>query len=241
MLAQLAQLGFAIGGGILGNKSAKKQAAAARQAAEAQAAAYDRGIAERRAGTDEAVGYLSPYEEAGRGGMDMLAAALGALGPDAQRAFFADFQDDPGFGAVQKAGLDSVAQSRSVGGGLKSGGTMKALMDYGQRLKQTVFQDRLNRLADLGKTGVTTAANMASLTDSGSRDIAGYEIGKGAALGGGIINASNAEAAGTKNLINMLGYGAGAIGGMGNDLLGKFKMPGGSTNIGNPTMLGGFY
>lgn len=237
MFAQLAGLGLSLGGTLLGmnraEDSANAAAAAASAAADAQEEAYKKAAAKRQAGLAQSLGFLSPFMQAGQGGQKLLSDALGINGPEAQRGYFANFQNDPGFAAVQGAGIDTVNQSKAASGGLRSGATMKALMDFGQRLQQNVFQDRMTRLADVGKMGATTAGNMATVNEGAHKDFANYEIGEGNAKAGGLINASNAQQMGTQNYLQMLGYGMGqAKGGM-NDLFSAFgKTIGGGTGAG---------
>lgn len=235
MLAQLANLGLTIGGTLMGmnraEDSANAAAAAAHQAAQTQVVGYRDAIDRREKALQESLGFLRPYEISGRGGQNLLNDALGINGPDAQRAFFSGFQNDPGFEAVQQAGVDTVNQSAASRGGIYSGGTLKALMDFGQRLQQSVFQDRLNRLGEVGKLGATTAGNMATVNENANKDLAGYDIAKAAAKAGGFVNASNAQQMGTQNYLQLLGYGMGQVKGGVNDLLGAFKMnPTGSTH-----------
>lgn len=241
MFAQLASLGMNLGGTLYGmnkaEESAEAAARAAQQAAKAQKKAYNQAGDVRRAGMDKSMGYLQPWEESGRQGQELLNDALGINGPEAQAAFYQNFQNDPGFAAVQNEGVNTVEQSRAVGGGLKSGATMKALMDYGQKLQQSVFQDRLTRLGDVGKMGATTATNMASLTDSGFKDLAGYEVGKGTATASGLINASNAQQMGTQNQLSLLGYGMGQMKQPLNDLFKGF----GTGTSSSPNMGGGVW
>jgi hypothetical protein len=226
MFAELANLGIGIGTTLFGMSESDRAADDAAMAAQRAAQARKKGINQagdvRRAGIGEAVGYLKPWEESGRRGQDLLNDALGINGPEAQRNYFQNFQNDPGFGAVQQAGIGTVEQSRAAGGGLRSGATMKALMDYGQRLQQSVFQDRLNRLGETGRLGATSAANMAGITNSGYGDLAGYEILKGDAVAGGLLGASNAQQMGTQNKLALLGYGAGHVKGGLNDLFSAF-------------------
>lgn len=230
MFAQLAGLGLSLGGSLLGmgmaGDAADKGSAAATEAAAILRNGYTNAGSVRQTGMDKSIGYLQPWEASGRQSQELLNDALGVNGPDRQRAFYANFQNDPGFSAVQGQGINTVEQSRSAGGGLRSGATMKALMDYGQKLQQSVFQDRLTRLGDVGKMGATTATNMASLTDSGYKDLAGYEIGKGQATAGGVINASNAQQAGTQNQLQLLGYGMGQAKEPLNDLFKKLPTMG---------------
>lgn len=246
MLAQLANLGLTIGGTLFGMNEAENAAAraetAARLGAEYQVKGLDNAISERRTGTDKALSYLqqlSPFAQSGFTANKTLSDALGLNGLEAQAAYFRNFQTDPGYQATLKAGTDAIEQSQVGGGLLRSGGTLKALQDYGSRLMGTMFSDRLNRVAGIGATGQSAATAMATggagLVDSSTAQIANYLRDIGIARAGGEINASNADQRGTQNMLAMLGYGMGQIRPAVNDLFG-----GGGGNLGFIPGLGNF-
>jgi hypothetical protein len=70
---------------------------AAKQAAQQQYTGYGNAIDQTRTGTNQALGYLQPFAQAGQGGMNLLSNALGINGPAAQQAYYIGFQTDPGF------------------------------------------------------------------------------------------------------------------------------------------------
>ena len=183
MFAQIAQAGMAIGGALYGMNKAGDAAdagsAAAMSAAHQQEEAIRKARMMREAGLEKSLGYLQPYRESGLGGQKLLNDALGINGADAQRAFYSGFQNDPGYEAVQKAGINTVEQSAASRGGVYSGATMKSLMDWGQKFQQSVFGDRLNRLGEVGKLGATAANNSAVVNESGMKDIANLKVMQG--------------------------------------------------------------
>lgn len=218
------QLGTSLFGMSQSKKAAEKAAAAAREAARQRVEGLNNAITERRAGTEEGLGYLAPYTVTGYQSNDLLSDALGVNGPERQSAYYANFQNDPGFDATLRAGTDAIEQSGASSGMLRSGGTLKSLFGYGQRLKQSMFSDRLNRLAGLGQQGQQAAMGSAGIATSGSSDVANYLKSIGEANAGGTIGVSNAETAGTQNMLQMLGYGIGGAKNSLNDLFGSFKM-----------------
>lgn len=242
MFAELASLGMQIGGTLFGmdkaGDAADDASAAAMQSAAILQNAYKNAAGTRAKGLTKSIGYLQPWEQSGRQSQELLNDALGINGPDRQRAFYANFQNDPGFEAMQKTGIGTVEQSRAVGGGLKSGATMKALNDYGMKLQQSVFQDRLTRLGDVGKMGATTATNMATVNEGAHKDLAGYEVGMGQAAAGGVIGASNAQQMGTQNELSLLGYGMGQMKQPLNDLFKSFGKSGSGPSMGGGVWAG---
>lgn len=242
MFAQLAGLGLTAATTMYGmnqaGKSADAAAAAAAQAAKAQEAGYDKARRSRKAGVAQSLSYLQPYQQSGWQGQDLLNDALGINGPEAQQSFFANFQNDPGFNAMQQTGINTVEQSRASAGGLRSGATMKALQDYGMKLQQSVFQDRMMRLGEVGKLGATAGTNMATLNEGANKDIANLLAAEGLAKAGGITNASNAMQMGSQNQLQLLGYGLGQSKGGINDLFKSFGSGGSGFSSGIPSGVG---
>jgi len=150
----------AVAGGALGylsGQGVEDSSAAARQASALQARGIRKGIGTEAQTTKKAVGYLKPYAESGQGANTLLSDALGINGPEAQARYFANFQNDPGYIAARDAGIAGIEQSQAGPGMLHSGGTLKALQDYGQRLMWSQFQNRLEGLRGLGVQGQNAA------------------------------------------------------------------------------------
>ncbi len=204
-------------------------------------------IGQTTTGTNQALSFLSPYVQGGTGSMSILNDALGINGPEAQAAYYRNFQTDPGFMATQRAGVNALDQSAASGGMLRSGGQMKSLYNYGQQNMQNAFQDRLARLFAVGGQGLTAADNSATIAQGGSNSIADYlrqiggvrgegTIGSANSKIGGIlgsaqaevnakINAANARTGGANNagILNM--YGQGQTNSGINDMLARLSGP----------------
>jgi hypothetical protein len=218
----------ALAGGALGYMSANSTAdaqAAARQAAAIQARGLRKGIGAEKKGTKKAVGYLKPYSESGQGANTLLSDALGINGPEAQARYFANFQNDPGYIAARDAGIAGIEQSQAGPGMLHSGGTLKALQDYGQRLVWSQFQNRLEGLRGLGVQGQNAATTQGGWQTQFGRDKADMLGQIGTARASGIVGAANAGTAGTQNMLQLAGYGIGAASNYANrnDLANYFK------------------
>lgn len=137
-------------------------------------------------GRDAALDFLGADIDAGDTARTSLLAALGLSGVDAQRDFFGNFQNDPGFQASLDAGLEAVETSAAARGGLFSGGTAQSLFDFGQRNQLGAFQDRLDRLtglSNLGSQARTNAAGVSTGTGTSLANLAsqgaGIEVGQG--------------------------------------------------------------
>jgi hypothetical protein len=239
--------GMKIGGMVYGANEAENAASRAAKASGDAAwwlhTGLDNAMKEREAGRDRSLSYLSGYDpfiSSGLGANNLLQRALGIQGSSEQKTFYDQFQDDPGYQATLRGGTNAIETSQSGGGLLRSGGTLKALMDYGARLKGGMFNNRLSQLAGLSASGQQAAGARAGLganiETGASQDIAGYKKSVGEAYAGGVINASNADQRATQNLLQILGYGGGAlkpqISGLGNDLSSYFKGGGGGSHGG---------
>jgi hypothetical protein len=95
-------------GATAATQAASVGATAAQQAAHQQFTGYGNAIDQTQAGTNQALGYLQPFAQAGQGSTNLLANALGANGPAAQAAYYQNFQTDPGFMATQQAGVNAL-------------------------------------------------------------------------------------------------------------------------------------
>lgn len=147
---------------------------------EAAAGGIGAGLPETRSDIDALFGQgrLDTLDPAISGGVDatqLLNAALGASGGEAQEEFFRNFQDDPGFQSLQDTGIETIEGSRSAGGALRSGGTLKELFGFGQRLKSDFLRDRLTRLESARGSGI----NATNLLNQILQGRAGTELGLG--------------------------------------------------------------
>lgn len=243
----LAGLGFGLFGASSAKKDAERAAQAAQAASQQQVAGLNNAIGERRAGTERSLGYLDtlqPFIGAGTDSLNYLRDAIGVNGAGAEQTFYDRLNGGPGWAATQKAGIGAIEGSQSAGGALRSGGTLKALQDYGMRLFSSFSGDRLNRLSGLATQGQQAAGQYATgganISDRGSSDVAGYLKDIGIANAGGTINSSNAMSKGNENYLSYLGYGVGQMKPAINDLTRMFASGGGggmsSVNYGDGVM-----
>lgn len=209
-------------GGALSGDSTAASAAAARRAAALQAQSAKKGVQIVKNSRDTSVGYLRPYSQTGVTANTTLSDALGLNGRDAQSSYYDNFQTDPGYLATRDAGISGIESNRASSGLLRSGGTLKALQDYGMRLMQGQYQDRLNKIAGLNTQGQNAAAQEGQFTTTAGNEMATLKANQGTALASGVVGAANANTAGTQNMLNMAGYGAGIAARGGNDLANYF-------------------
>lgn len=189
--------------GFLSSFFGKSQQRDIEEGAQRQRAALGQGFDDARGiygdYLNRGLGYLDEGIQGGQGANRLLRAALGIDGPDAQREFYSNFQQDPGFQATLDAGLKGVQGSAAARGNLLSGAAMKGLYDFGQRAQQGAFSDRLNRLTGVGQTGNQMSMAAAGMNTQAGQDLSNLRYGYGQQLGNSYMSEANARA-GMRNM-----------------------------------------
>jgi hypothetical protein len=198
-LSGAAIAGIGIGGATL--LSGYMQGEAASDAASAQGAASEAGIAEQRrqfervqellrpyvqAGT-RAIQGLSPFAAAGAPALQQQQALIGLQGPEAERAAIERIQGGQTFQALSQQGENALLQRASATGGLRGGNLEGALAQFRPQLLSSLIDQQYGRLGGMAAIGQETTSNIARL-------------GQASAAGTG----SAAQAAGS-NIATLLG------------------------------------
>lgn len=171
----------AVGSIFGGNKAAKAQNKAANLESQNQAANRE---------------LLRPAIEGGDKARGALLDAFGLNGRDAQTQYANDFQTDPGFQKSVDYGLSNIDARVGALGSRRSGNTLAALSDFGQRSMYDAFNDRLGRLQSLASGGQAQAGQLAGLNTASTQSQAGNVANAGFYQGSGIQNAANSAASG---------------------------------------------
>jgi hypothetical protein len=131
----------AIGGSaVAGVAGAAISSSAARDAADKQSAASDRATALQEKMYNQTRDDNAAYRNAGYGALSDMGSQ------DFKRDFTAaDFQQDPGYDFRMQEGQKALERSAAARGGLQSGGTMKALAQYGQNFASNEYGNAYNR------------------------------------------------------------------------------------------------
>jgi len=217
-------LGGAVIGGIVSSKSASKAADAQKDAANT-ASQTQLEIFNKQAALQE------PWRQAGMGSLSQLTAGT-AVGGDfntdfatpapASRDFtMVDFNADPGYAFRMQEGQRALESSAAARGGLLSGGTGKALADYGQQAgsqeygaaydrfnnfenrKRQDYGDaynrfnadrdrRFNRLAGIAGIGQTATRDVSNAAGNAGNNIADNQMAVGNANSANYIAQGNA-------------------------------------------------
>jgi hypothetical protein len=187
-------------------------AQAAKSAAQTQANAADRAMAQEMAMYQQGREDLAPYRETGYTALKdierMKPFLTAQFGPDQ----FAQYLD-PSMAFRQRLGTQATERLANIGGGAISGNTMRALTDYGQNLASTEYGNAFNRfqtergniyntlanIAGMGQGAVNTGVNAGQNFAAGQT---GLITGQAAALGAGQVGAANAYGGAAGNIGN---------------------------------------
>ena len=165
-------------------------------------------------------------------------------------------QNDPGYQARLKLGTDALQKSAAARGSLLTGGTAKALDQFGQDYASNEFgnvynrafntnaanfnnfannqANQYNRLASLAGLGQTTAQQMGTLGQSAANSAANTGLSAAQMIGQNINNAGAANASGYAAQGNIWGN---TLAGLGNNLGSMYAMYGGNNSAGmSPSM-----
>ena len=175
--------------------------------------------------------------KAGLSGYDPNAENYGSL---MQKFSMKDFNADPGYQFRMDQGLDSLEGRAAAGGGLKSGNTLKALMEYGQNLGSQEYGNAYNRYNTDQNTQYNRLSNMAGLgqTANSALQSAGtnYANSVGNLMTNNAANQGNALLAGA----NARSSSYGAIGNALGNYFGGQSNPAPSYTSGGNTYTGDF-
>lgn len=121
---------------------------------------------------------LNPYLDAGRQGLSYLTAAYGP-GGELSGKFAAPTAEEaaatPGFRFQLDQGNQALQRSAAAGGGLQSGGTLKALDQYSQGLASTYYQNAYNNALRTFQTNRdNTLGGYLALTGIGQNALSQY-------------------------------------------------------------------
>lgn len=199
-----------------------KQAKAAQNAADTQAAATDRASQIQQQMYDQTRQDLSPYTNAGTTALSQLMGKMGENGYFNQTYSGQDTYDDPSYKFRLQQGLDSVQSGAAGQGGLLSGATQKALSDYGQQSASQEYQNaynrfnadqtnQYNRLANLVGVGQNAAAMTGNAGTQTAQAVANNTMRGADALSAGQVTSGNIQ---SSNMKQLLGIGSSILGGL---------------------------
>jgi hypothetical protein len=192
-------------GGLVDTFTGRSAADAALEAGRLQAAAAREGIGEIRAGQGQALGMLSPFQQAGAGQLPGITSLVSD--PTAQAAFI---QDNPFFQSLAGQASQSLMANQAAKGKVGSGGTAAALQERMLGLGSNLLNQNITQRMGLAQMGAGAAGQSAGLVGQTSGSIADLIGSAAAAQAAGQVGAANAESQGLQNMIST-GLGIAAL------------------------------
>lgn len=202
-----------VGSSIMGSKAAKSaantQAAAARDATDAQERMFERQVE-----------LQEPFREAGMAGQNRLLELLGIGGTKGAQGYgryaTADFtpanflaNQDPGYAFRMAEGMKALERSAAARGGLLGGAQMKGIQRYSQGLASDEYQNAFNRYQTQRTNTLNPFASLAGVAQSSANTLTNAAGTLGTNIGSNIIGAGNAMAAGQVGSANAISQGLG--------------------------------
>lgn len=183
--------------GVLGGKGAKK-------AAQAQAAAYQKGIDEQSREFDATQARFKPYNDFGLASMDQLSNFLGLNGNDKQGSAIDALKQSPAFTALFNTGQDTILQNAAATGGLRGGNTQNSLANFGANLLGQVEQNQIGNLTNGVGIGSGTVTTLGNLGQQNANSISQLLAQQGNAQASGILGQTNATNNGITDIAKIL-------------------------------------
>lgn len=167
-----------VGNIVAGNQAAK----AAKKAAALQAQQYQ-----------ETKQSLQPYMTAGNNAINTYGTMVGLNGIDAQKEYFNNFQNDPGFKASEDYATRGINNLNAINGRQPMGGNVIAgLGDYLQKNMLNAYQSRASQIGGLVDTGRSAATSLGGIGQQSAATQGQLLSNAGYYQGAGIANAGNA-------------------------------------------------
>ena len=192
MLSALIAIGSAAIKGAAAKKAANTQAAAGRESLEFQKEKYEAGF-----------NALQPFQEAGVSGLDAYKFELG-LGDKPEG--YGGFKESESFGNMLTLGRDQIEAGASRSGKLFSGATGTALEKFRTSLASNEVNNWLNRLGGLSSMGAQAASSQAGVGSQFAQLGAGTIEGIGNVTAACHIGAGDAMTGGFDTGLGACGY-----------------------------------
>lgn len=194
--------------------SANQQAGAAKDAANATAAATDRATALQEKIRKEDIQRQLPFYTAGVKSLGQYEQGVQPGGALTRGFTMADYQADPGYAFRLSEGLKGLDQTAAARGGLLSGNALRGAQRFGQDLASQEYTNAYNRytgeqatqrnaLANLAGIGQTTATTLGTNGAAYGQNVGNAMINQGVNAGNAGMYGAAANASAYNNIGSM--------------------------------------
>ena len=205
MCVAAAIVGAAAIGAVSSSQSASKASKAQQNAANTASNTQERML-------DRQIDLNEPFRQPAIGALNQLSAGT-AAGGDFNRDFtMEDFNADPGMAFRVQQGQRALESSAAARGGLLSGGTGKALVNYGQEAGSQEYGAAYNRFNADRDRRFNRLAGVAGIGQTATRDVAQAGMNTGNNIANNQMSAGNAQSANYIAQGNAINQGVGTIG-----------------------------
>lgn len=115
-------------------------------------------------GINQATQYLQPYAQTGQKAFDQQAALSGAMGADAQREAYANFNESPGQQYLRSRAEQALLRNSAALGGLGGGRVRQELQRQAIGEASQDFNNSFNRLGSVAQGGLAASGQQAGIT-----------------------------------------------------------------------------
>lgn len=196
----------------------------AQQAAQAQQALQQ--------GQQQATAAYQPYQTAGIGATNQLAALFGPGGEYMAQPTINQLQMDPGYAFREQQGMQAVNRTAAAQAGLQSGAALKAAQRFGQDMASQEYGNAYNQFMANRAQAVQGLQNLAGTGFGGAQGIGNASLGTatnlaqnyqqfGQGIGQGYANIGANNASAYMGPTNLLAQALGQAGQLGAMYLGK--------------------
>lgn len=158
---------------------------------------------------------LGGYRDAGTTALNQLMGGMGQNGQFMQSYSGQDIYDDPSYKFRLQQGQDSIQSGAAAQGGLLSGATQKALLNYGQEAASQEYGNAYNRFNADQTNQYNRLANLVGVGQNAAAQTGNAGLQTGQAIANNTMAGANASAAGTiasANAWNNAGQQLGTMG-----------------------------
>lgn len=201
---------IAAGSALLGAYSASQQTDAANNAAGAQTAASQAGIAQQKSQFDAIQKLLAPYVSGGTNAFGQQQNLIGVNGAGPQASAISALQSSPGYTSALQAGNNNILANASATGGLRGGNVQGALGQFAPSLLAATINDRFNQLGTISQQGLGAATQTGSFGQASANNVTGLLGNIGSAQAGAALGVAN----GNIGYANAIGNGVGMYAGL---------------------------
>lgn len=140
---------------------------------------------------------LGGYRDAGTTALNQLMGGMGQNGQFMQSYSGQDIYDDPSYKFRLQQGQDSIQSGAAAQGGLLSGATQKALLNYGQEAASQEYGNAYNRFNADQTNQYNRLANLVGVGQNAAAQTGNAGLQTGQAIANNTMAGANASAAGT--------------------------------------------